>query len=93
MPIQAQTFTGGQFLEWENAAQRSYIDANVGMASLIAGRVDKNQGKCIDDWFYNKPKQAVEEVLSIMQQYPTYHPRAVILAVVEKQCGKIFVKE
>jgi hypothetical protein len=91
-PTKAQSFEVADFLKWELSSQRSYIDANVGMASLIAGQNDKVQGLCIDDWFYGDTDVATSEVIEIMKRFKEHHPRAVILAVVEKHCGKIALR-
>lgn len=91
-PLNADDFTSAAFLEWKYDSQRSYIDANVGMASLIAGQNDKPQGVCIDDWFYSDIDKATVEVLGIMKRFSDHHPRAVILAIIEKHCGKIKLK-
>lgn len=57
------------------------------MASLVAAQNDKAQATCIDDWYYGDEAAANRHIVSVMEQYPTYHPRGVILAVLRKKCG------
>ena len=59
------------------------------MAGLIAGRNDDSQGKCLEDWYFSDETVSNNQVLDVMRQYPDYHPRGVILAVMEKRCGKL----
>ena len=82
-------FRSKTFLMWDDANQSFYIEASVGMASLIAARMDKAQGKCIDDWYYADENAANASIRKIMTQYPENHPRGIILAVVQKKCGDI----
>ena len=88
----ASGYTTEDFLKLEYPAQRSYIDANIGMASLIASQNNRTQGKCIDDWYYGDVDSTTRIILNIMRRLPDYHPRAVILAAIEKECGKIALK-
>ncbi len=74
---------------WQRSAIQSYFDANIGMAALIAGQSNKAQGKCIDDWFFSDIESATNEVIAVMKRFPDHHPRAIILAVIEKKCGQI----
>lgn len=89
----AQMFKSSKFLTWDNANQSFYIEASVGMASLIAARSDRAQGDCIDDWYYSDEPSANAAVLDAMRQYPDVHPRGIILAVIQQQCGDISKSE
>lgn len=82
-------FQSGQFLEWKTQNQEAYIETSVGMASLIAAQSDKRQAKCIDDWYYVDEARANNAVRDVMRANPQFHPRGVILAVVQKQCGTV----
>ncbi|MCG8605447.1 hypothetical protein MJD09_10670 [bacterium] len=83
----AESFKSADFLTWKRDTQDFYIEASVGMASLIATQNDRTQAKCIDDWYYTDEAAANAFVLSVMRDHPTYHPRGIILGVVQKQCG------
>jgi len=83
----AEVFTAKSFLTWERENQEFYIHTAVGMAGLIAVKNNKQQSQCIDDWYAANEDAAVEHILDVMRQYPSFHPRGVILAVVKKKCG------
>ena len=59
------------------------------MASLIAAQRDKEKAKCIDEWYYADEAIANSFVRSVMRDNPTYHPRGIILGIVQKKCGSI----
>lgn len=82
-----ENFESTDFLAWKPANQAFYIEASVGMGSLIAAQMDKEKAGCIDDWYYDDEATANARVIKVMQQYPSYHPRGIILAVLEKECG------
>ena len=88
----AGSFKSSDFLTWNKKSQAFYIEASIGMASLIAAQNNKSQAKCIDDWYY--PEEAAKNafILETMKRVPDYHPRGVILAVIEKQCTPLVYK-
>lgn len=90
---ETDTFKSVQFLEWEKDSQNFYIRTSVGMAGLIAGRNDKAQGDCLDKWYFGDETKANNQILDVMRQYPEYHPRGVIVAMMEKICGSIIYME
>ena len=85
----AEIFKSSEFLKWERDGQVFYIETSIGMASLIAAQNDKKQATCIDDWYYADEKRSNNHILNTMKKFPTYHPRGVILAVIEKKCGQL----
>lgn len=89
MPAHAEVFKSSEFLTWKLQNQASYIDTSIGMASLVAAQNSKTQSKCIDDWYIADQTKSVEYITGIMRDNPTYHPRGVILAAIEKKCGSM----
>ena len=83
----AETFTSGEFLAWPTDTRNFYLHTSIGMARLIASQNDKRQGDCISDWYFGNEAGAQLELTNAMQRFPTYHPRGVILAMIEKKCG------
>ena len=86
----ADSFTGEQFLEWDETAQDSYIQTSLTMASLMATRTHKPSGDCIDTWYFEPSidRQAKnEEIRTTIAQNDTYHPSAVMLVFLEGLCG------
>lgn len=88
-PAHAGAFTSEDFLSWAPQNQAFYIEASVGMASLIAGQRDTAQGRCIDDWYYGDEAEGTAAILGVMRENPRYHPRGIVLAVLQKRCGPI----
>lgn len=85
----AEMFRSADFLDWKLKSQEMYIDASVGMASLIAAQNNKEQATCIDDWYFKDRQNANSFILGAMSQNASYHPRGVILASIEKHCGNL----
>lgn len=82
-----ETFKSAEFLEWPRDSQGFYLRTSIGMAGLIAGQNNDAQGKCISAWYFEREEDAHDELLAVMEKNPEYHPRGVILAVIEKRCG------
>ena len=85
--VYADSFKSSEFLTWNKDSQEFYFRTAIGMAGLIASQNDQHQARCILDWYFTKERTARDAILSAMQQYPDYHPRGVILAVLQKACG------
>lgn len=88
----AEMFTSEEFLTWSREGQGHYFRTAIGMAGLIARQNDEAQGDCIDNWYFNDQDRAHDRITSVMRQYPSYHPRGVILAMIEKACGSMTYK-
>lgn len=78
-----------EFLTWKETTQDFYIRASIGMAGFITSRNKKSQADCLENWYFQNIKNGNGKITKAMKQFPDYHPRAVLLAVVEKQCGKL----
>lgn len=92
LPVHAEKFESSSFLEWPRDSQEFYFRTSIGMAGLIAGRNDEAQGNCLSNWYFLDQKKATDHILDVMRMYPDHHPRGVILAVLEKRCGKLIYK-
>ena len=92
-PAQAETFTSAEFLKWKLSSQKSYFRTSIGMAGLIAAQNDKAHAKCIENWYLDRERDATDFILETMKRFPSYHPRGVLLAVLEKQCGTFQYKK
>lgn len=89
-PSHAETFTSADFLEWKESSQDFYIEASIGMAAVIATQTDKTKkhAPCIDSWYYPNEKGKNDFIRKVMKENPEYHPRGIILGILEKQCGE-----
>lgn len=74
-------------LKWPADSQSFYFRTSVGMAGLIAARNNKKHSACVDDWYFSDVTKADAAIRETMAQNPTYHPQAVILALLQKACG------
>ncbi|MEM6890150.1 MAG: hypothetical protein AAF636_18745 [Pseudomonadota bacterium] len=88
----ANEFTASDVLKWGQEAQNSYFNTSVGMIAILAARTGEHGhvADCLNDWYWtddgNDPKKN-DLFREVMSTLGTYHPQAVILAVVEKHCG------
>lgn len=89
-PTQAKTFTSAEFLTWKQDSQDFFIEASVGMAASISSQITgkKQQASCIDKWYYPEQEKKNYFIRDIMRENSEYHPRAIIIGVLEKQCGE-----
>ena len=83
----SEMFKSSEFISWQRDSQEYFIRISIGMAVLIADQNDKTQAACLSDWFGKDEAAAYNRILETMKRFPDYHPRGVILAVAEKQCG------
>ncbi len=87
-PSYAQdTFKSSKFLTWPEDSRSFYIRTSVGMAGLISRYNDEAHGICLEKWYVSNEKESEEVIYETMRKFPDYHPRGVIVAVLEKQCG------
>tara|TARA_B100000749_G_C18231407_1_gene384394 strand:+ start:150 stop:491 length:342 start_codon:yes stop_codon:yes gene_type:complete len=81
---------GAYFQEWDETAQRGFVSTSVVMAITIASQVDKELTHCIDDWYGEGETRRArqDQVLEIIRSRQAYQPNAVLLAIIQKACGK-----
>lgn len=87
--VQAETFTSAQFLEWPRKSQSSYFRTSIGMAGFIVSMRDKPKARCLENWYFSDAAAAEDTILATMRRFPEFHPRGVIVAVLQKQCGPL----
>lgn len=88
---------GDYFQGWDEAAQRGFVSTSVSMALTIASQTDKDLMQCIFEW-YGKGDDKIEaqredEIIEVIGNYVAHQPYAVVLAVLQKQCGKFPVRQ
>lgn len=94
MPVYAEDiFKSSEFLDWSENNRSFYIRTSIGMAGLIAARNDSQHAKCLEEWYFSDEKAGEESIYQIMREYPDYHPRGIIVAVLKKQCGSFNYSE
>lgn len=85
----AQEFKSAEFLEWPRKSQTFYFQTAIGMAGFIVSMRDKPTARCLENWYFSDTDAAEETILETMRRFPEYHPRGVIVAVLQKQCGAL----
>ncbi len=88
---QAEEFTGKEFAEWSETSQDSYIQTSVTMAGVIFSQTRPTIARCVNDWYYkdNSSDTRNSTIRSAISENATFHPSAVILAIIVKECGSI----
>ncbi|MEM1377066.1 MAG: hypothetical protein AAGG69_06725 [Pseudomonadota bacterium] len=89
--LSAEGFTGTEFLTWSETAQAAFFQNSVLMASTISSRLEETHATCVSDWYFGEAVDRGarnQEVLETIRQYPEFHPSAVVLAVIERECGQ-----
>lgn len=88
---QAKTTTA-DFLSWDRKNQDSFFSISMSMAGIFAAQVRPKIASCLDEWYFKDEKtkqRRNSEMLNDMASYKIYHPNAVILGFVEKNCGSL----
>lgn len=91
--VLAQGFTSKDVLAWSVPAQDSFFQTSVTMIGIVATQTGQHNhiADCIDTWYGGGPAsqpQRSARLRDVMQALPDHHPQAVILAVIEKECGE-----
>lgn len=95
LPIQgyAQSEPSNQmteFLAFDREGRNGFISTSVMMLGVIASQTQPQIARCVDSW-YGANNQVREsrnaEIIEVMERFPDYLPSAVVLAVVERECG------
>ncbi|MBL4787288.1 MAG: hypothetical protein JKY49_17925 [Cohaesibacteraceae bacterium] len=74
-------------MDWQKDNRDFYLDTTVGTAVAIAGQNDKPHAQCLEKWYFTDKDKATSDILEAMQANGNYHPRLIILAMLQKNCG------
>ncbi len=88
----AEGFTGAEFLTWEEDVRHGYIQTSVTMATLVVSEFDETASNCIDDWYLGAEgaqEARHHEITGRIEEFPDFHPSAVILVVLRNVCGPL----
>lgn len=80
-------FKASDFLKFPQENQRGYISASAMMAGLIATQNVPDQAKCISRWVADEATRGHPKITEAMKVHGEYHPTAVIMSVLQKECG------
>ncbi len=89
IPAYAGSFTSKDFLEYSESQRAWWLMGAVATASHAISVTNPTQGECMADWYFENEKQHQQTIEETMQKYPDHVPSSVVLAVLQKNCGKI----
>lgn len=80
-----------EFLTLDSASRDYFIRLTINTATVIATQIKRDMALCIADWYGSTP-MAIQsrntEILNIMENIPDSYPSAVLIAILQKKCGK-----
>jgi hypothetical protein len=80
-----------EFFAFEREAQEAFVGNGINMIGVVASQTASDIARCMNTWYTANPDTQREkhaEIIDTMQRLPQYQPAAIVLAVVEKHCGK-----
>ncbi|MFV0513437.1 MAG: hypothetical protein ACK5MY_07380 [Jhaorihella sp.] len=88
----AEEFTSSDVLKWDQSSQNALFQASIVMTNIIATRTGQHDHilECINEWYGTAELQARRHnhIREVLANYPDHHPQGIILAVIEKACGR-----
>ncbi|MEP3247777.1 MAG: hypothetical protein ABJN40_07375 [Sneathiella sp.] len=80
-----------EFLTYDDKSQEYFLASTIWTAAVIATQIRQDLASCIADWYTNDPmiiKKRNAEILDTMKGYPDSYPSGLVVAILQKQCGK-----
>ncbi|MEM8575701.1 MAG: hypothetical protein AAGF48_13840 [Pseudomonadota bacterium] len=80
-------------LAWQPAAQETLFQDSISMIAIVAGQTGAHGhiARCIGDWYAEGAAGKTArhaQIRDALRRFPNNHSQAIILAVVQKRCGK-----
>ena len=90
----AESFTAKDFLKLNEAHQKFWIEGAIDMTALIISTGgNKTKGRCISEWYYgDQNAERNSLILASMKKYPNVPPNAIMVALIERDCGSLKAK-
>ena len=91
-PALANKLTATTALGWDKDTESLYVTTSILMAAIVSANNDLKQSHCINDWYFGDKtlrEKRIQELRGLFKQYPAKHPSVIILAALERQCGKL----
>ena len=66
------------------------MQTSVSMAGVIAAQTKPEIARCIDGWYFvndDAVDQRNAEIIGLISENAGFHPSAVILAAIQRECG------
>lgn len=87
----SEEFNGSKFLEWSMPSQTAYLQNSIVMAMTVSSRMSEAHSTCISQWFFDADgfrDGREDDLRKSISQYSDYHPGAIIVAIIERECGE-----
>ena len=84
----SDAFTNKDFLAMPDVQKKFWLSGAISTLSSVAFVKEPAQGKCVYDWYFKDTANKNGKILSAMTQYPDAIPAAVIIAMLERDCGR-----
>ena len=93
---QGDSFTSSDVLAWSDEGQRAFYLNSFGMAGIVAMQtgVHETHVACINDLLAENSETylPVSEIRAVLESYPDLHPQAVVMAIINRECGSFAVQ-
>lgn len=84
-----ESYTSADLLERPIEAQNAHIQVSVMMIGVVATQIRPDIAHCVNDWYGGEQMgQRNEFIRSMMLEHSEFHPAGVILAIVQRECGR-----
>lgn len=77
--------TSATFLSWSAPQKEAFVSNSVAMAAALS----PSRADCIFNWNAKSQSDGYTDLTAAMQKYPKYHPTAILVAFLEKECGQL----
>ena len=80
-----------EFLQYSDSQRAWWFAGAFEVVGHAVAQRNQSQGDCIADWYFkgNGEKQRQQEIEDAMRKYPDHAPSSVVIALVQKHCGKL----
>ena len=77
------------FIEMSEQQQALWIEASIAMLIHVAAGNSKEQGQCVQDWYFSDPAGKDAQILRGIIAYPDNIPSSVFLILLQTACGNL----
>ena len=81
--------TNAEFLELTEDQRHWYFFGAFHAVGHTVHMQDKAQGRCVWEWYFDDLNVKIEKLLKSMQLYPDHSPTSIMIAHLERDCGKL----
>ncbi len=89
IPAYAAPPKSSEFLQHTDGQRAWWFTGAFETLAHSMSQIDKVKSNCIADWYFNAPEQRRKELEDTMRKYPEHAPSSVVIALVQKNCGKL----